>query len=65
MLKNLVNIMESKMNGVYILEDSGVNYVYDEKTNDLHEANSLEIEYLRKRSKYETSDYEIDNWRAW
>ena len=65
MLKNLVNIIETRVNGMYILEDSGVNYIYDEKTNDLHEANNLVVDYLKPKSKYESSNYEIDNWKAW
>lgn len=60
----MMNIYGTKFEGTYVIEDSGVNYIYDEKTNDLHEANNLEMGFY-STSKYKSYDYECDNWRSW
>ena len=60
-----VNIIESKFKGVYVVEDSGVKYIYDEATNDLHEASNLELQFCEPKRMYKAFDCEIDNWKAW
>lgn len=63
-MMNLVKINETRFEGTYVLEDSGKSYIYDEKTNDLHEASNVELGFY-KTSKYSTFDCECDNWRSW
>lgn len=60
-----VNVIETKVDGLYILQDNGVNYMYDEKTNKMKKASNLELEHYMPRSKYAITDCEIDNWMAW
>lgn len=60
----MMNIIRTKFEGTYVIEDSGVNYIYDEKTNDLHEANNLEMGFYNE-SKYRSYDYEYDHWSSW
>lgn len=61
-MMNEVRINETRFKGTYLLEDSGVNYIYDEKTNDLHVANNLELSFYSRRSNSNDWNYE-DNWR--
>ena len=61
---NLVKIIETKCKGTYVIEDSGVNYIYDEATNDLHEANNVEMGFYRP-NRFGSFDYECDNWHSW
>ena len=60
-----VSIVESNFKGVYVIEDSGVSYIYDESTNDLHEASNLELQFCEPKKMYSAFDCEIDNWKAW
>ena len=64
-MTNLVKINETRFEGTYVLEDSGKNYIYDEKSNDLHEATNVELGFYNAGSKYGTFDYECDNWHSW
>lgn len=56
-------IYETRFENEVIIEDEGVNYVYNLATDEYHEANNLELEFLRPRGKYERQDMEIDNWK--
>jgi hypothetical protein len=59
-----LRIEETRFDGCYIMQEGNVNYVYNEKTDDLHAANSLELEYLKPRSRFELDrNDEFDNWR--
>ena len=64
MMKGLVNVIKTRFEGLYVLEDSGKNYIYNEETDDLHEASNLEMNYYKPRSKYECSwNDEYDSWK--
>lgn len=59
-----MKIYGTRFNGEYVIEDCGKSYIYNENTNDLHEANNLELGFYQAKM-YEVRDYNIDNWMAW
>ena len=63
MMKGIVNIIKTRFENVYVIEDSGVDYIYDETKNDLHEMSNLEESFYKPR-KYDSWNMEYDNWKC-
>ena len=65
-IEKMVKTIKTRFEGKYVTEDAhGREYIYNEKTGDIHEASNLELDWLKPRSKYAIRDQEIDSWRAW
>lgn len=63
MMRTEMKIQETRFDGCYIIEDSGVNYIYDEKKNDLHQASNLEMDFYGRNHEVISNWNNEDNWR--
>lgn len=59
-----MSMQETRFEGIYLVNENGKNYIYDENQNSYHEASNLEMSFYETK-KYGAKDYSIDNWMAW